>query len=275
MNIDTRGPGRVTFALLLPIVILAGCRADPNDRLGQETLSQMVDSESRQGITVKSFTKTNGIKREIAGQAIYVLEFSSLLRFERAGWKGGDAFVGKFNDFSLVGEEPSGFGAFGNNWNYYDAGDEVEVTGEITYEDTEKGWRPTGRSVKAYRITASKKDQLLARLVGEWDGHTIYYDAQERRNKTGAEQKLGFIRDDKGVKLVNADGMVRAEDDIYVKYRGGKLFGRFILGKHGGTHGFEYPKAFTLELRDDGTLLYEDRYEDSNEAHIKAELHKK
>jgi hypothetical protein len=69
---------------------------------------------------------------------------------------------------------------------------------------------------------------------------------------------VDFVRDQKGVKFIGADGQVLAEDDVYLHYSGGKLYGTYQMGRHGGAHGMLFPMNFSLELRDDGTLLFDD-----------------
>ena len=165
--------------------------------------------------------------------------------------------MGPFSNFAMVGDEPAGWDGFGKNWSYFDAGDEVEVTGDITYESTENGWRATEHSIKSYRITCSKKEAILSRLVGKWVGNTIYLDTDQREQR-GAEQRCEFIRDSKGVKFVSGDGQVLAQDDAYLAYKSGTLYGNYVTGKHGGTHGAQWITHFTLQLRDDGSLHYND-----------------
>lgn len=127
---------------LLALAATTGCTPDPGQALGKSTLSDVVARESGGALAVATFSKSNGIKRQVAGQGIYALEYSSILKFASNGWKGGNAFEGQFSDFRVATAQPGGFGAFGKEWNYFDAGDQVEITGDITYESTEKGWRP-------------------------------------------------------------------------------------------------------------------------------------
>jgi len=248
----------VAPALML-LVLLTGCSRVPTQSLGKQTLEARANSESGGAIVVSTFTKTNGIQRQLAGQGIYVLEYLGGLKFAKAGWKGGDAFVGHFSDFSLVGKEPGGWDSFGKAWKYFDAGDEVEISGEITYELTEKGWRATDLTVKTYRVAASKQEQTFARVVGQWDGFTIYFDPQEQKNRRGAPQHCELVRDQKGVRFMGENGSVLAEDEVYLRYGGGgKLYGSYVAGKHSGTHGQVWTQRFFLELRDDNTLLFDD-----------------
>lgn len=99
---------------------------------------------------------------------------------------------------------------------------------------------------------------IFSRLVGQWDGHTIWYDTQDGQYKRGAEQHCEFVRDARGVKFIGLDGQVLAEDDVYLTYAGGKFSGSYLFGKHGGTHGALDTQSFAFELKDDGTLVYTD-----------------
>jgi hypothetical protein len=134
---------------------------------------------------------------------------------------------------------------------------------EVSLPLSENGLRRTGfisgTVVELIHTTApSQKDAIFERLVGKWDGHTIYYDRQFKQYKEGAEQHCEFIRDAKGVKFIGNDGQVLAEDDVYIRYAGGKLYGSYEAGKHGGTHGQVWTEKFTLDLKDDKTLVYQE-----------------
>jgi hypothetical protein len=66
------------------------------------------------------------------------------------------------------------------------------------------------------------------------------------------------VRDEKGVKFIGLDGEILSEDSVYLTYRAGKLYGSYLWGKHGGTHGLIMRRRFTLELRNDSTLVFDD-----------------
>lgn len=117
---------------------------------------------------------------------------------------------------------------------------------------------PTAHRVETPKVTLSEQDAILSRLIGKWDGYTIYYDAQERQNKRGAEQHCEFVRDNKGVKFIGENGQVLSEDNAYLTFQKGKLYGSYLAGKHGGTHGKTWTQRFRIDLRDDNTLVFED-----------------
>lgn len=60
------------------------------------------------------------------------------------------------------------------------------------------------------------------------------------------------------VKMAKIVGAVLAEDDAYLAYKNGTLHGNYVAGKHGGTHDARWITHFTLQLRDDGSLHYND-----------------
>lgn len=60
------------------------------------------------------------------------------------------------------------------------------------------------------------------------------------------------------MKFIGLEGQVLSEDNVYLTYRAGKLYGSFVFGKHGSTHGLISRKTFTLTLRDDNTLVFDD-----------------
>jgi len=144
---------------------LASCSSGPTDNQGRKTLSDTVAQQSRGALAVTTFTKTNGVRREVAGQAIYTLEYSAVLRFSRNAWKGGNAFEGAFGNFGVADDRPGGFGAMGKEWKLYYTGDEVEIHGQITLERTDNGWRPTETSVKGYRVRSRPQ---VAGFLGTW-----------------------------------------------------------------------------------------------------------
>lgn len=253
-----QAPVYLKIFIVFLILFLSSCSFDPDSSLGKETFEEIVNNQSQANISVKSFEKTNGIKREVAGQPIYTLEYTSIVKFNNGGWKSKDFAIGYFHDFGLVAKEPMGWDAWGKNWKYFDAGDEVELTGEITFEKTEKGWRKIDYKVKTYKITFSKEEESISKLIGKWNGYTIYYDAQEGKYKQGAEQHCQIVRDAKGIKFIGVDGQVLDEDNAYLSYKMGKFYGSYLAGKHGGTHGLEWEVRFTLELKADNTLLFDD-----------------
>jgi hypothetical protein len=106
--------------------------------------------------------------------------------------------------------------------------------------------------------TSAEKDAIFDRLAGKWEGNIINLDPKTGRYKRGAEQQCEFIRDAKGVKFIGRDGQITPEDDVYLTYLGGKLHGSYEFGKHGGAHGNIWTQKFTLTLKADNTLLFDD-----------------
>jgi len=123
---------------------------------------------------------------------------------------------------------------------------------------------PTGNqpaNTLASQIKENKypnKEDIISKLIGNWNGYTIWYDNQDGKYKQGAEQHCQIIRDAKGVKFIGQNGQVLDEDNAYLSYKNGKFYGSYLAGKHGGTHGQLFTVKFTLKFKDDNTLLYQD-----------------
>jgi hypothetical protein len=126
-------------------------------------------------------------------------------------------------------------------------------------ESTKRGSSKNNVTKKKTSETVSgNPEEILLRFDGKWDGYAIYYEAQERVNKRGAEQHCELIKDEKGLKFIGLDGEILSEDSVYLTYKAGKLYGSYLWRKHGGTHGLTAKRRFTLELRRDGTLVFDD-----------------
>lgn len=102
------------------------------------------------------------------------------------------------------------------------------------------------------------KEESISRLIGNWNGYHIWYDDQNGKYEKGAEKHCQIVKDTKGIKFIDGDGQVLAEDNVYLSYKKGKFYGSYILGKHGGTHGIIDKVKFTLELKNDNILVYKD-----------------
>jgi hypothetical protein len=129
----------------------------------------MVTSQSDGRIVVTTFRKANGIERELAGQRMYTMEYAATIRFEKGGWKGGDAFVGYFSSFAAVDRPPGGWGGFGKNWKFFEKHAEIQLTGEIDFEDTDNGWRSKALNVKTVKVVSNRPDEeYYDQFVGLW-----------------------------------------------------------------------------------------------------------
>jgi hypothetical protein len=155
--------------IAIAILLFLACSGTPAVRLGRDTFEKKVASESRGQIALTNFAKTNGVQREVAGQRMYTMEFTSTLRFETGGWKGGDAFAGYFNNFAVGPGQPGGWSAFGQSWKYFERNAELQADGEIQFENTENGWRPTVVEVKKVAVLSNRPDeQYYDRFAGFW-----------------------------------------------------------------------------------------------------------
>jgi hypothetical protein len=149
--------------------LVTNCSKVPTADLGEKTLQEIADKESAGRIQIVQFTKTNGIAREVAGQKIHTLEYSATAKFPRGGWKGGNAVVGYFESFAVADDPPGGWGSFGTDWHYFEPNAQLALTGEITFEDTEKGWRYKSSAVKTVTIMSNKPDgKYYDQFLGQW-----------------------------------------------------------------------------------------------------------
>ena len=123
---------------------LALCNQLPTEAQGRAMLKKRIVEESQGAISLVSFTKTNGLKKEIYGVVYYTMEYSVVIRFERECWKAGNGFVGWFSDFRVLNAEPTGWDAWmAGDTKHFVAGDQVSLDGKLDFEKAEKGWRQT------------------------------------------------------------------------------------------------------------------------------------
>lgn len=147
--------------------ILFSCNPDPDNSLGETTLNEILLNESSGVIVLNSFTKTNGLKREIMGLPIYTMEFSAQIKFKQSCWKGWEPIDWMFSNFQVMENK-----LVRNSMNirlenkkfYKDA--IVNIEGEINYEKTEKGWRKTEYKISNSKIVSNPNP--ADKFIGTW-----------------------------------------------------------------------------------------------------------
>jgi hypothetical protein len=150
-------------------MLFLGCSRTPGARLGEQALQAVVNQQSGGRIAVTDFKKENGIEREIAGQRMYTMEYAATIRFAKGGWKGGNAFEGYFSSFAAADRAPGGGDGFGKNWKYFEKNAELQLSGEITFENTENGWRSTDCGVQTVKIVSNRPDaEYYDQFIGVW-----------------------------------------------------------------------------------------------------------
>ncbi len=108
-------------------------------------------------------TKANGYEQQNQGLQLYVLEWQGELVAAREFWKGGDAIVGYWQNFTAAPERPQGFGA--SLWKRFGKGAMIRLTGDATMLKTDRGWRVEGLKVKTSQFVNPGVD-----FVGTWNG---------------------------------------------------------------------------------------------------------
>lgn len=143
------------------------CTPDPNDLLGENTLKEIVLKESSGKISVTSFSKTNGLKREVNGLPIYTMEFNAQIKFEQSGWKGWEPIEWMFSNFYVMDQKPTRNDMYiklQKQRFYKDA--IVNIEGEINFEKAEKGWRKTEYKIKQANILSNPNP--TDKFIGAW-----------------------------------------------------------------------------------------------------------
>lgn len=149
------------------LFILFSCNPDPGDSLGDTTLKEIVSNESSGKIVVNSFTKTNGLKREVMGLPIYTMEFTAQIKFEQSCWKGWEPIEWMFSNFTVMDKKPTRNNMYiilQNKKFYKEA--TVNIEGEINFEKTEKGWRKTEYKILKANILSNPNP--ADKFIGTW-----------------------------------------------------------------------------------------------------------
>jgi len=123
-------------------------------------LQQRVTSESRGALILSSFSKINGYEQEIT--KLYVLEWQAELQFQQEGWKQGDGFVGYWQNFGVMSQQPGGglnslylaASGQGGSSKHFSKGAKVRLKGDCILRKTEQGWRTEEFTVKASQVIA-------------------------------------------------------------------------------------------------------------------------
>lgn len=139
------------FLLICMVFTLASCMSpDPGSTQGENALKENISQESKIPVTISNFTKTNGIKREVMGQPIYTMEFSTQIRIgQKSGFTGESAILKNIIPIEKFGEYYSIYWHDLKKTILYE-GALIGYDGEITFEKTEKGWRST--NIKLYNF---------------------------------------------------------------------------------------------------------------------------
>jgi hypothetical protein len=125
--------------------------ATPIETTVNAYLRYRVTTESGGALSLASFRKTNGYER---GYGLYVIEWQGDISVMQDIWKGGNLFVGYFQDFRVTAQEPGTLESIGQSPKHFNKGTTIRLTGDSVLRKTEQGWRLEGLSVKTAEVMA-------------------------------------------------------------------------------------------------------------------------
>ena len=127
--------------------------ADDREQTVNAVLREAVSSQSRGALALSSFRKTNGYEQEVT--KLYVLEWQAEILFQQAGYKAGNAFVGYWQDFRVLQQQPSTLDSLVvGNTIHFNRGARIRLTGDSTFRKTEQGWRLEGLKTGTAQVVA-------------------------------------------------------------------------------------------------------------------------
>lgn len=113
--------------------------ADDREQTVHAVLRQAVMAQSRGALSLSSFQKTNGYEQEVT--KMYVLEWQAEILFQQEGHKMGNGFVGYWQDFRILQQQPGTLESIGMSPRHFNKGARIRLTGDSTFRKTEQGWR--------------------------------------------------------------------------------------------------------------------------------------
>ncbi|MDX6527964.1 MAG: hypothetical protein QOH41_254 [Blastocatellia bacterium] len=127
--------------------------ADDREQTVNAVLRQAVMAQSRGALSLSSFQKTNGYEQDVT--KMYVLEWQAEILFEQAGYKAGNAFVGYWQDFRVLQQQPGTLDSLVvGNTIHFNKGARIRLTGDSTFRKTEQGWRLEGLKTGTAQVVA-------------------------------------------------------------------------------------------------------------------------
>jgi len=155
------------FLLICMVFTLTSCMTpDPVNSQGENVLKEKISQESKIPMIISSFTKTNGIKREVMGQPIYTMEFSTQIKIgQKSGFIGDNAFLKDITPIDKFGGYYSIYWADLKKTILFE-GALLSYDGEITFEKTEKGWRSKDCKLGHFNIVSNPNP--LDIIIGSW-----------------------------------------------------------------------------------------------------------
>jgi len=242
----------VLFLICVVFCFSSCIKPDPGKTQGENALTEKISKESRIPMSIQSFTKTNGIKREVQGQPIYTMEFNAQIRIEQqCGTLGDNPFLKDFMPFEQ-------FKNYIHNIYYVDyrktifySGALLSYDGEITFEKTDNGWRPAASNLKNVKVINNPSP--LDKFVGIW-----YIE-----NSKEFPSYIKFEKDNRG-RYIFCEGymyeknIVWAEkfDQIPLEFSDGKAISQFSSDGFRPSHGEPLDYSISLTLLPENKLQY-------------------
>lgn len=127
---------------------------DDREQTVNAVLRQAVLSQSSGALILSSFQKINGYEQGVT--KMYVLEWQAEIVFQQEGYKMGNVFVGYWQDFRILQQQPGPLESIGNSPKHFNKGARIRLTGDSTFRKTEQGWRLEGLETKASQVLAER-----------------------------------------------------------------------------------------------------------------------
>lgn len=126
----------ISSAMLFAFLI-TGCSTTPSPADGQKVLAGKIEQQSKGVIKLLSFAKTNAQQAEIMGVKVYTMEYQAEIEFTSNCYWGGP-----FGGFEVLTGKPGPFNFFMyQGKSQATAGQRENISGQLHFEKTEKGWR--------------------------------------------------------------------------------------------------------------------------------------
>lgn len=145
MGFDARRRAISALTGVVLLSIFTSCSSTPSATTAREIINSRIERQSKGRIRLVSLQKTNGQMGEIFGVKVYQLSYKGEIEFlEECFWvKGMDAAAGlgpvSFRTVTRQEGLRDRLGALDNR-RLMQKGARSEISGEITFEKTEKGW---------------------------------------------------------------------------------------------------------------------------------------
>ena len=136
------------WVLVVTVFVFAGCSATPSADDAQRIIQEQINKESQGRIKLVSFQKTNAQEGELHGVKLYNIEYQIEIEFtENCKWvMGHEAMLGGPPQFRTSKPKSQGFwdewtDNLNNPGKLVKKGHKERISGSLTFEKTEKGWR--------------------------------------------------------------------------------------------------------------------------------------